>query len=329
MSKKLKQVVLAGMVMLAGGNAYAMNAAHIEHSHGSETVMIDYQYMRMTMKGLRDGTRDVSASDAISRYGYQMAPTSMSMDMHMIMPMVNITPQFSVMLMGMYIVHSMEMDMDAGNGDHTHGMNMESSMSMETSGFGDTQISAGYKIMEDTLAVNFGLSIPTADLDSEMPMHNATYPAPYGMQLGSGTYDLVPSLTYMSAYYQLRYGAQLSYTYHLDRNDLGYALGDRAQLAAWVRHPVGIVMLGAKLGYARWGDIEGKNKLFTNTELDLSPEYRTENYGGSQIDLGMEAKVPLGSVTVGANFSIPLYQNLNGLQMKASWSTGLSVSSMF
>ena len=60
----------------------------------------------------------------------------------------------------------------------------------------------------------------------------------YGMQLGSGTWDFLPSLTYTGACRRVSFGAQASGTVRLEHeNDSGYALGDVFQASAWGGSP--------------------------------------------------------------------------------------------
>jgi hypothetical protein len=56
----------------------------------------------------------------------------------------------------------------------------------------------------------------------------------YGMQLGSGTWDLKPSLTYTGKLDDWSWGAQISGTKHLeDKSSSGFAFGDLFQSTAW------------------------------------------------------------------------------------------------
>ena len=56
----------------------------------------------------------------------------------------------------------------------------------------------------------------------------------YEMQLGSGTWDLLPSLTWNARFRRLFFGAQLGGVLRLEAaNEAGYALGDRIRVEAW------------------------------------------------------------------------------------------------
>ena len=54
------------------------------------------------------------------------------------------------------------------------------------------------------------------------------------MQLGSGTYDLLPGLTYLGQSDEWSWGVQTIETLRLGRNDEGYTLGDNLMATGWV-----------------------------------------------------------------------------------------------
>ena len=57
---------------------------------------------------------------------------------------------------------------------------------------------------------------------------------PYGMQLGSGTWDLKPGITWLAQCDDFSLGAQAMGTVRLENeNDAGYALGDKLDVTAW------------------------------------------------------------------------------------------------
>jgi len=335
--------------------AHAAKPSHLEHPHSAGTFMIEAMAMRMNMEGLRAGTSDVSNASAQTiggQYNNAMVPTEMTMDMFMLMPMYNFTKDTSVMLMFNYLDNNMSMtsvDWD-GSGDPC-------ASDMSTSGFGDTQVSLSQKFMDDLFAASIELNIPTGSTDETVDMkmlmgtpamchdHKGMV-APYGMQLGSGTYDITPSLTYLGAYYELRYGAQVSYKYRPGENDSGYTLGDEAKAKLWIRKPFPFATLSGTLDIKRWGDVEGSNPDLDEmlnmmaptithnggadqTKMKLSPTLYPENYGGTQVDITIGASFPVAMTAIGLDLTMPIYQDLNGLQMKRGWTTSLSVSAMF
>jgi hypothetical protein len=59
----------------------------------------------------------------------------------------------------------------------------------------------------------------------------------YGMQLGTGTYNLLPSLTYLGSAGHLGWGAQMKARIALeDENDEGYRWGNLYEATAWLSY---------------------------------------------------------------------------------------------
>lgn len=341
MSQKLSHVASVAIVVgVLSTPAMAADPSHLEHPHSAGTFMVQFDYMRMQMDGLREGKDSVS--NLVEKGTYLSEPTTMSMDMFMLMPMYNFSKDLSVMAMFNYVVNTMDMETNSVS----HPM-----QTMQTQGVGDTEIDLSYKFFDDSFAASFALSVPTGSITEDMSMYMVMYMpehgmthdmrmdgrATYMMQLGSGTYDVTPSLTYLGAFYSWRYGAQVSYTYRIGENSEGYSLGDKAKALAWIRKPIPYAVLDAQVSFLRWGDIEGEDNAI-ETEMALnsasnlvptSPDAFTTNYGGSSLDATVGATFPIGPVSIGVKAGMPLYQNLNGVQMKTSYTLSSSISAMF
>ena len=97
-----------------------------------------------------------------------------------------------------------------------------------TQGLGDIKIGALYELWrgEGARVIALGtLSIPTGDISErdETPMGNVILP--YPMQLGSGTFDLQPGVTYLGNEDRWAWGAHASGWIRPYRNSKGYRLG--------------------------------------------------------------------------------------------------------
>lgn len=279
--------------------------------HGAGMWMLEYRYMRMNMDGLLDGTDSVAAANAVNSAGvpYEMLPTTMSMDMHMLMAMYGITNDLSAMAMGNYLNNVMSMEMHHG----TTAMHND----METSGIGDTQLAVSYAI-SNPLTVTLGVSIPTGSNDEQVVMMpgDPKIRAGYGMQLGSGTFDLMPSVTWNRTSSNFQWGGQGSYVYHLGSHN-GYTLGDKVEASAWTKYQLNPgVWASARLALSFWDKIDGSDPKMDAT---MSPEMDANAQGGTRADalIGISGGKPMG-LTLGLEFGIPVYQNLNGPQMKTT-----------
>lgn len=316
-----------GVLMVNSTSSSSNNEAH-EHHHGSGGMwMFDYVYQRMTMDGLLDSTREVSAETAIIRtvdggeYNYMMAPIDMTMDMHMFMLMYHTR---DYMLMGMIHYMSNEMSMlSQGNIKST----------MKTSGIADTVLTAQFR-GPFKLLFDIGISLPTGSIDERGPMtHNSTFfdpdaKYPYGMQLGSGTKDYIQGITYKDSNSKMGWGAKYEYTGRVEKNKLDYKLGDVLKLEGWLtlNHTSTMNTTFMLLGKS-WGQIEGADK---DLDASMSPTMDPLNYGGKRLDVGAKFKYENEHMTsFSAELSLPVVQNLYGPQMQTQWIFGLGVGFMF
>jgi copper chaperone NosL len=167
----------------------------IYHTHPAGMWMVNYKYMYENMGGLRAGgtnvdTHSVGHMDSSKSYNYMMIPTYMDMHMHMFMAMYGVTDSLTLMGMANYVANDMDMLMNMGKGKP-----YMAQATMRTAGFSDTELRGLYKINK-YLVGSLGVSIPTGDINQTDVMMGKVERAPYDMQLGSGTWDLKPALTY-------------------------------------------------------------------------------------------------------------------------------------
>ena len=216
--------------------------------------MLGYQFMTMRMEGNRDGTERVSSQDVLQQF--MVAPTRMSMDMHLLNVMYAPSTDFTLMMMLGYLDKSMLHLTQAGG-----------TFQMQSSGLGDLKVSVNQVISEaettnavHRFALTYGLSLPTGSIDEEdfLPAIATNARLPYPMQLGSGTVD--PSigalyLGYTSHYY---WGTQIVATMRTGENDNGYRLGSRLELESWINRAwTDSVSTFARLSTNHSGNIHG------------------------------------------------------------------------
>jgi hypothetical protein len=212
--------------------------------------MLMYTPMLMKMDGSRIGRHRVSPEDIVTtipnRFGplstLRNTPEEMSMEMHMFGAMCCINDSITVMLMTSYVEKRMSMiTFQGGMGTTRLGITEGS-----TEGIADTSVSVAFKLWQghggDRLNGTLGVSLPTGSIEERgrmltpmgmmMEMRSA-----YGMQLGTGTYDLLPSLTYLGSAGRLGWGAQMKARIALENeNDEGYRWGDLYEATAWLSY---------------------------------------------------------------------------------------------
>lgn len=313
-------------------DAHAPISVMGDHTHAKDGWMLSYRYMNMQMDGMRHGADRVSSNEVFtSDGGYTVNPEWMTMDMHMLGMMYAPRDELTLMLMANYIESEMEhrivtqMAADMINGGDTV-------FTTRSSGLGDWKLSALYRFyLEDNRKAHFGigLSLPTGSIDEKdrLPaMGGATdqqMPAP--MQLGSGTVDLLPSLTYVQQYKDWSWGAQANGAVRLqDENSNDYRLGHKLELLGWASvNLTEWLGLNGGLSYGYTGKLKGHQKD-VNT---MGPNGRSvttafaDNYGGKRLDalLGANLLIQNGFLKghrLAFDLRLPLRQDLNGYQLE-------------
>jgi hypothetical protein len=285
-----------------------------DHIHRKGGLMASYRYMFMSMQRNYDG--DSQISDAEAQNGYMGSAAEMDMQMHMLGVMYAPSDKLTLMLMSAYKENSMLNNM------------MGNRTKMRSSGWGDATLSAYYglyKKQANSAHVGLGLSAPTGSIDERMS--NGARMG-YPMQLGSGTWDLKPSLTWLGQSGDWSYGSQVSAVIHLDENDNGYTLGDSAMLTGWLNRRINEwSAVSIRLTGSSWANVNGRDDEMPVIPMGplagqpmagaVDPDAR----GGSRLDLSLG--LSLWDTETGARFAVeagaPVYQNLDGPQLGTEW----------
>ena len=330
---------------MTGHSAHTGAAAHIHHSHGKGDWMLEYRFMRMSMGDLLNGTNKVDTRDISGvRMGmpptpdpdkqYRMAPTEMTMDMHMLMVMYGLTERISFMAMANYLDNEMDMVMHMNDMSGMPVMDMFGTM--ETDGVGDALVGVMAE-MNQRWTGSFGVSLPFGDIDQRVDMlmsginpmtgmsvsvNNANVKAGYPMQLGSGTFDLIPGITYSDSTDKLGWGFQASYLLRLGDNDNDYTLGDVAEVFGWTKYVISpSFLISGKLGYRDWARIDGQDPEMNPS---MAPTTDPNATGGKRLDVSLGLNGFFGNGhSLGVEVAVPAYQDLNGPQMETEWIVSL------
>ena len=302
----------------------------IYHNHPADMWMVSYKFMRTAKHGLANGVDhiDTNSVSPVGRrpFGYMMTPTNMTMDMQMAMLMYGVTDRLTLMAMGTYQSMNMDMLMNMGTGNRDD-------TPMHTNGVGDTELRGIYGLGKNLVA-SLGVSLPTGDIRQVISMMGTRFRAPYDMQLGSGTLDLKPALTYsaLSGDALWNWGAQGMYTYHIN-NGNDYSLGDSVKLTTWLQRAFGRASSWLRLAYTDTQRIKGTDseiqKILTSSTSRPTPDADPNNYGGQELDALLGASYAKGPVSFGVEFGMPIYQYVNGLQLRTEWLFNFGVQAMF
>ncbi len=293
-----------------------------DHTHGEGEFMLSYRYMFMNMQGNRSGTSGVSTAEVLSQY--MVSPTEMDMEMHMLGMMYAPADWFTFMTM----VPIIDMTMD-------HKTRMGGSFRTSSSGLGDIRFTGLTRVYEGSgqrVHLNTGVSVPSGDTDvrDDTPA-GADMVLPYPMQLGSGTVDLLPGITYLGQSGRISWGAQANGNIRTGRNDDGYSLGDEFSGTFWAAYQMSdAASFSFRNEYTNRGNIDGADSRLNPMMVPTAdPGLRGgESY---RFGFGLNFLVPEGALKgmrVAAEYLVPVYQDLDGPQLEtdAVWVFGAQYS---
>ncbi len=284
-----------------------------EHTHEEGEVMLSYRFMFMEMDGNRDGTSGISTSRVLE--DFMVSPTEMDMEMHMFGAMFASRDWLTTMIMIPYVELSMN-----------HVTRSGATFETTSSGLGDIKITNlinVFEIGDHKIHLNAGVSLPSGEIDErdDIPVM-AQAKLPYPMQLGSGTFDLLPGATYLGQTDNFSWGLQGIGTVRLGRNDNDYSLGNRFDATTWVAARINDLFSSSlRLAWAAWGNVEGAD---SDLNPMMVPTADPNRRGGDQLDLGIGLNfyVPKGSLSssrLAIEWLFPLQRDLDGPQLETDW----------
>ena len=170
---------------------------------------------------------------------------------------------------------------------------------------------------------NFGMDFPVGFLDSQSDLPSPTLPnLPYMIRTGSGTFDILPGLTYRGQTDQWTWGVQSIGTVRTGSNRLDYRLGDRVDLTSWISRRFGeMISTSFRLDWQWWGNVRNADPRLDQA---LSPTNDPLLQGGNRLDalFGINLFLPntrLPGQRISVEAGAPAYQSLNGPQLGTSW----------
>jgi len=304
--------------------------------------MLNFRSMYMNMEGNRIGTNSVSPATIATTIPnpnggpptLRVVPEKMTTKMQMLMGMYAPTNWLTVMAMGSYI----EKDMDHVTFAGGAGTTRLGTFATQSGGLGDTKVSAIFRLFNSygrRIQASAGISLPTGSItknDAVLAPTAATptLRLPYPMQLGSGTYDFLPGLTYRGWKGPWSFGGRYAGVIRMGDNSQGYTFGDIHSLTAW--------------GGYRWspsfnttlrvtgktqGKVSGSDPLIAAPVQTAVPGFQ----GGERVDValgfGLNGQGVFRGFRLGAEVGVPIYQDLNGPQLETDYTVLFSLTKMF
>jgi hypothetical protein len=259
----------------------------------------------------------------------RFAPAGMAMTMHMLDFMFGLNASTTLMLMPQYVTMDMELRELAGGPAAAPGVHAHGNDGHVSGALGDTLVGTLFSLhatAAHAVQASLAVSVPTGKTDLE---YRRQFQADgglmhYDMQTGSGTWDLLPTLTWTLTRGAWQHGAQISAIKRLGhRNNSGYRLGDELQLSGWTAHALS-EHLSASLRavWLRRGAIDGS---FNAYNAAAGPMDFAANHGGRFVDLGIGINVDIAGSQLAVEWLAPVYEDVNGFQLErrgtlsASW----------
>ncbi len=308
-------------------------------------IKLSPTYMRM--EGLRDGTNNVSPNSLLGMPVMMGQPTGkfMATPTDMDMSMLNLTLGYSISddffagAMLMWKKNAMDMQFNST----MQGLTGKSGFTMKTDGLADTMLMAKYRLFSDDpliptrqVSLLLGLSLPTGSINQKNSEHpvdlRQNEQAPYGMQLGSGTFDPTIGLLYQGSASPWWWGANSAYTARLYDNKRDYRPGNEFRLDLYGMFQVRYdFLLQAQLNGHYQDSISGEMDEAQNGQSGhviqgdpdspyMTPLWDPDNYGGTQLfaTVGFQWQ-PAPLHIVDFSVGVPLHRDLNGPQLETDY----------
>ena len=308
-------------------------------------------YVKVKFDGYMDGTDDVSVNDVLWPWydadsprtdeNFPVVPTVITQEAVQFKGAYDLSEQWSLSLSIPYIRQETE---------HVSSKPGFDEFTIVSEGFGDVEIAATWLHrlnQNSSILVNLGFSLPTGSIDEKGRTPKDAIvdtQLPYTMQLGSGTYDIKPSIVYSGVAGDWTYGANLNITLRTGKNDRDYRLGNVYQAGIWTRYALtDWIQPSLRIDGVVWDDISGEDEDLALTLPEQNPVpnspqvpysqnglpypaavVKPDNFGGTKLLalVGLRLKDPRGRLEntfLELEAGAPFYQDLNGPQPSEDW----------
>lgn len=284
-----------------------------DHTLKAGHALFSYRYGVVGYQGSYTGTHLATAGQVSQQFNN--VPTTMYRQQHTLLLEYAPTDDLTALLVLPIQVNSINYLTDKGSTIHDAYTQL-----------GDISLWALYTLKRwkhQQIHANLGMSIPTNLLQTlnEFSTPGSVHLS-YPMRVGSGSYELLPGVTYRGQTEKWTWGFQSIVTIPLGYNRYSYELGNQIDLNAWAwRRLSERFAASGRLHGSGWGNIRGQDRNLTPSLVETNaPNLQ----GGTRLDLLFGGqyywpwlRVPGNWFSIEAGF--PIYQNLHGPQPRATW----------
>ncbi|MBO1255370.1 hypothetical protein J3L16_06695 [Alteromonas sp. 5E99-2] len=299
-------------------------------------LSVTYQFKVAEFEGYLDGDTKLSRDDVLFSPGleertnnnFPVVPTIIDQYVHILRVGYNISNNFQIAISIPYIIQET---------DHISSVEGYSEFLIRSEGLGDTVISTSYHLSSSDIyswRISGGLSFPTGSIDEvgDTPRAPGDQQLPYTMQLGSGTFDIPLSMG-IETKGDHSLSINLSAMIRTGRNDRNYRLGNNYDIRSRYNYRANnalSVFTGVAISYSE--AIHGQDdELIVAGDFPYPASITNPAlFGGKKISVsaGMNWKAS-NSLNLAGDFSRPVYQNLNGPQIRELWRAGIQLSILY
>jgi len=294
--------------------------------------------------GLLDGSDSVSSATAVATapnifFGAPMQPPTLRIvpknaKADVAFPFINYTVDEQFSLVALMPLIRKKTVLETFNAPGTASLG---TTTVRSEGLGDIKFGflyTPYKAYNDkgirkhNLILDVVLSAPTGNIDEEDNILNpmnvmVKTRLPYGMQLGSGTWDTLLGLAYWGKEGKWGWGAQYLATIPLEsENSEGWRYGDKHEGTGWLSYEWKPTLVSSvRLRHEYQDEIHGMDPKIFGPGLGANPG----NYGGKRTELMVGANwmyEPARNLSL--EFSKPISQDRNGFQPDHDYSLMIS-----
>jgi hypothetical protein len=205
----------------------------------------------------------------------------------------------------------------------------------ETMGFSDLTSTVVLRLFEDpihkvTLNIGAGFPVGSATVNKNILRSNGLFEdsrANYGQQPSSQTYSFLPGLLYSGFLGPLSWGIAYRGRLYLHDNQEGWRPGNSNQFNGWLAYNITPEFEPTlRIVSNSWGRVRGLDKEMRS----MTPGADAKFNGGQELDVLagsiIEGKlIGIDKLDIATEFGLPIYQILNGPQLKKNWQGALQL----
>ncbi len=267
---------------------------------------------------------------------YRRMPVEATVDMQAFGVAYGLSQRFSIYLSGTYFKIDGTTLTFAGDAGTTR----LGTTDFAYEGFGDSLAGVNAKIWSgqgQQVIAGLSVSFPTGSITKhvELLLPNGQLSdskVGYAGQLGTGTFNLVPTLAYTGSNGAFGYGVAYRGRFALeDENSEGYRRGSLNVATAWLSWAATQDLSGSlRIEGTSEGAFHGRDMELSGPGLGSNPA----NVGGERVNVfaGLDlhgAVANLGNGRLAMEFGLPVYENANGIHLAHDWTLQMLIALRF